>query len=55
MIDQLENLVGALVIIREYAGKGTPLRDLIEDSFQCPIDDIEGELIGGIECLVEDE
>jgi len=51
MEDQLENVIGALVILRQYAKEGTSLRHLIEDSFQRPVEDIERELALEVACI----
>ena len=49
--NDLETLVGALVLLRKYATAGSSLRELIEDSFQRPIVDIEQEIAREIEYI----
>ena len=51
--NDLVNLVGALCLLKKYAKKGTSLRALIEDSFQCPIGKIERDLTKGVSCIAQ--
>ncbi len=54
-MDDIESLVGALVILREYATVDTSLRTLIETSFDCSVEVLEEEMLEGVRCIVHQE
>ena len=51
--NDLENLVGMLVLLTEHASEGTSLRKLIEDSFRRPVEELQQDVTRRLGCIVK--